>query len=280
MAYKTILIHIPEPEQVEPLLGTAVPLARDHGAHVIGLHVTPQPHVYVAAAAEMSAAVLNAQSDYYSQQAERIGQAFQDRTRNEDLVCEWRQVDSNGYPVADVINAHAASADLIVSSQTAPDGDWESRSDLPTRLITESGRPVLVVQREGAPGEIGRYVTVAWDGGRESARAAFDALPILERAEQVKVLSLDQEDLRGRTAFTPSDAITLNLVRHGIKAEAAHYPSGGAGVGEALLSYSAEAGCDLLVMGCYGHTRFREFVFGGATRHVLQHATIPVLMSH
>lgn len=280
MACKTILIHIPEPERVAPLLDTAIPLARDHGAHLIGLHVTPQPHVYVAAAAEMSAAVLAAQSDYYGEQAERIGRAFEDRTGNEDLVCEWRQVDSNGYPVADVINAHAASADLVISSQTAADGDWESRSDLPTRVITESGRPVLVVPRDGAPGKIGKFVTVAWDGGRESARATFDALPILEKAEQVMVLSLDQEDLRGRTAFTPSDAITLSLVRHGIKAEAAHYPSAGAGVGDALLSYAAEAGSDLLVMGCYGHARFREFVFGGATRHVLQHAAIPVLMAH
>lgn len=280
MTCKTMLIHIASPERVDTLLDTAIPLARMHGAHLIGLHVTPQPHVYVAAAAEMSAAVLNAQSEYYAEQAGLIGQAFENRTKNEDLICEWRQLDSSGYPVADVINAQAASADLVILGQTLLDGDWESRSDLPSRVVMESGRPVLVVPRDGASGDIGKFVTIAWNGSREAARATFDALPILLNATEVKVLSLDQEALMGRTNFTPSDAITVNLVRHGIKAEASHYPSDGAGAGEALLSYAAEFGSDLLVMGCYGHTRFREFIFGGATRHVLQHATIPVLMSH
>ncbi len=280
MACKTILIHIPTPERVGLLLDAAIPLARKHGAHLIGLHVTPQPHVYVAAAAEMSAAVLVAQSEYYAEQADLIARAFEDRTKNEDLVCEWRQIDSNGYPVADVINAQTASADLVILGQTLLDGDWESRSDLPSRVIMEGGRPVLIVPRDGVTADIGNYITIAWDGGREAARATFDALPLLQHASQVKVLSLDQEALQGRTAFTPSDAITLNLVRHGISAEAAHYPSGGGGIGETLLSYAAEFGSDLMVMGCYGHTRFREFIFGGATRHVLQHSTIPVLMSH
>ena len=132
----------------------------------------------------------------------------------------------------------------------------------------------------GGTAEIGKYVTIAWNGSREAARATFDALPLLADAEQVKVLALDQDGADGPEGFTPSDEITLSLVRHGISAEAASGSSVGRSTGEALLSHVAEQGGDLLVMGCYGHTRFREFIFGGATRHVLHNATVPVLMSH
>ncbi len=280
MVCKTLLTHMSRPEQVDRLLDVAIPLAREHGSHLIGLHVTPQTHIYVALAGEMSAAVYSAQSEYDREQADRIKRRFEKRTKNEDLVCEWRHVSANGYPVADAINANAAAADLVITSQSTEGGDWETRADLPIRIIMQSGRPVLIVPNEGTFERIGRYVTVAWDGGREAARAAFDALPILQRAETVKVLSLDQDSMRERTSFTPGDAITLSLARDGVAAEAVHASSGNASVGEVLLAHAAESGSDLLVMGCYGHARFKEFVFGGATKHVLDHTSIPVLMSH
>jgi nucleotide-binding universal stress UspA family protein len=280
MAYKTILAHISAVEQVEPLLNAAIPLARSNGAHLIGLNVVSAPHIYVGVAAEMSAMVLESQLEYSSQRAEQAKRAFENRTRYEDVACEWRQVESGGYSVADVINAQAASADLIIAGQSEPDGGWDSRSDDLTRVIMGCGRPVLIVPPELASESIGKNVCVAWNGAREVVRAVFDALPILQKATDVKVLTLDQTEPMGRAAFTPGDAITLSLVRHDSNAEAIHCPSSGSRVGEDLLSYAAEFGSDLLVMGCYGHARFREFVFGGVTRHVLQHSIMPVLMSH
>ena len=280
MAYKTIVTYLPAPGRVAPVLDVAVPLARKHEAHLIGLHVIPEPHIYAAVAAEMSAVVLDAQAKHYNDQAEQVQAAFTQRVQGEDLVTEWRSINCRGLPIAAAVNVHSAASDLVITSLANPDNDWETQADLPVRLIVESGRPVLLVPHEGGAGEIGTYVTVAWDGSREAARAAFDALPILAGAEQVKVLSLDQQGPDSEGAFTASDDMTLALARHGIDAEAASDTTAGRPVGEALLSYVTQQGGDLLVMGCSGHTRFREFIFGGATRHVLQNAKVPVLMAH
>jgi len=280
MAYKTIMTYLPAPDRVAPVLDIALPLACKHEAHLIGLHVIPEPHIYAAVAAEMSAAVLDAQSKYYQEQAEQVQAAFTQRVQGEDLVTEWRSVNCRGLPIAAAVNIHSAASDLMITSLPSPDNDWETQADLPVRLIVESGRPVLLVPPAGGISETGTYVTVAWDGSRESARAAFDALPILAGAEQIKVLSLDHQAPDEGTAFTASDDMTLALARHGIKAEAASDTSAGKPIGEALLSYVTQQGGDLLVMGCSGHTRFREFIFGGATRHVLQNTKVPVLMSH
>jgi nucleotide-binding universal stress UspA family protein len=140
------------------------------------------------------------------------------------------------------------------------------------------GRPVLVVPRYGTFERLGERVLIAWNGSREATRAVHDAIPILKRAITVTVLSIDPEvDSPPRT---PSADITLHLARHGIAAEAASTSSVDFGVGNALLSRAADLGADLIVMGAYGHSRMREMVLSGATRHLLQNMTVPVLMSH
>ncbi len=279
MTYKTILTYIPAPDRVEPILDVALPMARRHGAHLIGLHVMPQPHMYWAVAAEMSAVVLDAQKEFFDGLASRTARAFEQRTKNEDVVCEWRHANSAGRPVADAIAAHATATDLVIVGNVGPNDDWATQADLPARVIIQCGRPVLVLPHAGTKDDIGGFVTIAWDGHREAARAAFDALPVLREAEEVRLFCLEYDDTSPRYGFTPADEIAVTLSRHGVATTAQRQLSS-TPAGEALLSYAGEHGSDLLVMGCYGHARFREFVFGGATRHVLKHATIPLLMSH
>jgi nucleotide-binding universal stress UspA family protein len=123
-------------------------------------------------------------------------------------------------------------------------------------------------------------VLVAWNARREAARAVFDALPILQRAKAVRVVWVNPQSERERTQDVPAGDICATLARHGVKCEAVEQVRPGAGVGATLLACAKDWGADLLVMGCYGHTRLREFVLGGASRHVLSHMSIPVLMSH
>ena len=279
MTYKTLLTYLPSAECVGPVLDVALPMAERYQAHLVGLHVIPQPHVYWAAAAEMSAAVLDAQKEFFDDLARATEEAFAARTRNENTVCEWRHSNSAGRPVAERIAGHAAAADLVIMRNSGPDDEWATQADLPARVIMACGRPALVLPNGGTKGKIGNYITVAWDGGREAARAAFDALPLLKRAEEVRLFSIDYDDTSPRYAFTPADEIAMCLDRHGVRVTAQRQRSG-ASAGEALLSYAADHGSDLLVMGCYGHARLRELVFGGATRHILKHATLPLLMSH
>jgi nucleotide-binding universal stress UspA family protein len=125
-----------------------------------------------------------------------------------------------------------------------------------------------------------RRAIVAWDGSREAARAAHDALPLLRLAEEAIVLIVDARDLGARAGQQPGADVAAHLARHGVGARVKRVTSGGTGIGELILAQAGEEGADLLVMGGYGHSRLREMLVGGVTRHVLEHTTVPVLFAH
>lgn len=142
------------------------------------------------------------------------------------------------------------------------------------------GRPVLVVPYIGAGSTLGERVFIAWNGRREAVRAIHDALPLLERAKHVTVMAINPRAGAEEHGDVPCADICLHLARHGVEAEAAEVESGDVGVGDMLLSRAADASADLIVMGAYGHSRIRELMLGGVTKHLLEHMTVPVLMSH
>jgi nucleotide-binding universal stress UspA family protein len=143
-------------------------------------------------------------------------------------------------------------------------------------VVMQVGRPVLLMP----PGKKTELklddVVLAWDNGREAARAAFDALPFLRLAKKVWIFGVDE----AKRGFEPEAEIAATLSRHKVKAEITHVSSDGMNTGETLFRAAKDHGAGLLVMGAYGHSRLSEFVFGGATRHVLRNLTMPVLMSH
>jgi nucleotide-binding universal stress UspA family protein len=108
----------------------------------------------------------------------------------------------------------------------------------------------------------------------------FDALPILQRAKEVKVVWVNPQSEHDLAQDIPAADICTTLARHGVKCQATEQAKPRAGVGETLLACAKDMSADLLVMGCYGHTRLREFVFGGASRHVFEHMPLPLPMSH
>jgi nucleotide-binding universal stress UspA family protein len=137
----------------------------------------------------------------------------------------------------------------------------------------------LVVPYIGRYPDPGRNAVISWKAGRESARAVFDSLPLLRGAETVQILEIKE---RGdeRPALAPDTSIAAALARHGIKPSVRTSIAGELSVGDEILSRLADMGADLLVMGAYGHSRMREMVFGGVTRHISRHMTVPVLFSH
>ncbi len=143
-----------------------------------------------------------------------------------------------------------------------------------------SGRPVLVVPYIGPGKSVATHVLVGWNASREATRAVNDAIPLLQRAKKVTVLAVDPEGGTEGHGEVPSADISLHLARHGIKVEAAQTVTGDIDVGDALLSRASDLGADLIVVGAYGHSRMREFILGGVTRHLLQHMTVPILISH
>lgn len=168
--------------------------------------------------------------------------------------------------------------DLLVLGQ--PDAADPQTGPLPVDLlpsaITDSGRPTLVVPARGRFETTDGPVLVAWKPTREAARAVAAALPWLLRAPQVHVATRDEADAR------PTSAAPLEhwLRLQGVRGPVQRHALGDGDVGERLLHLAADLGAALLVMGCYGHARAREWVLGGATRTVLRTTTLPVLMVH
>jgi len=158
------------------------------------------------------------------------------------------------------------------ASQTAgPPGLAES-------LVLSSGRPIIVFPPRGTASKV-RRILVAWNAKRESIRAVADALPLLAKAEAVEVLVVDHQRHPTGHGQEPGADIARHLARHGAQVEVRRLSSGGKDVGSLLLSQAAGFGADLLVMGAYGHSHLREWMFGGVTRTVLYEAGLPVLMS-
>jgi nucleotide-binding universal stress UspA family protein len=141
--------------------------------------------------------------------------------------------------------------------------------------LFDSGRPALIVP-PSAPRSLGRNVLVAWNHSTEQARTNAFAIPLLRLAEQVTVLTVEG----GTTPGPSGEEAALHLRRNGVRATSLTVKPGTRSAGEAILDHAAKLGCDLLVKGAYTQSRLRQMMFGGATRHILANANLPVLMAH
>jgi len=278
MSYKTILTHLSDSRRAEALLEPAIALATQFSAHLIGLHVSPTvptPAIAMPYASKVLAQILaeeRANSD-------AIAETVAYMTAGRPIVADWQLPKVAATSIAPTVIERARAVDLVVASQTDPTWDLSGVFDFPERLALESGRPVLVVPYVGRYPTVGRSVVIAWKASRESARAVFDALPLLKAADDVHILEVRETSEPGQT-LTADTAIAAALARHGVKPIIHSTTASGLSAGDEILSRISDLGADLLVMGAYGHSRMRELVFGGVTRHIGQHMTVPTLLSH
>jgi nucleotide-binding universal stress UspA family protein len=283
MALKDILLHVDEAGGHEARIALAVELARANNAHLTGLFaIEPISFSALAAPAGPDFAAAEAFQELQRQHGavraglgERLGALFGDAARRAGIASEWRVVEEDA---ASAMALHARYADLAVVGQADPENP-PAGEGVAEAVLLGSGRPVLAVPFIGAAA-IGKRALIAWNGSREAARAVNDALPLLAGAEQVTVLSINPARGIGGEGNLPAADMALHLARHGVKAEASYTHSEDVSVGDIILSRAADLGADLIVMGGYGHSRAREFVLGGATRTLLHHMTVPVLLSH
>ena len=275
MALKDILVVVgPQPKAA--FLDTAAGFALRHDAHVTGLFVMAPPRPI---AGELSEHIIEAQIRSARKVANEAQQMFRDRM---DLAgvgphAQWRL--SENHPVLEACAA-ARCADVVVVAQTDETG-WEAPQTASVDgILFGGGRPVLVVPRAGQYPAIGDNVLIAWNASREATRAVHDALPLLDRAKTVTVLSINPSRSMDDPGDLPVADIANHLARHGLTVEGAKLTSKELNPGDLLLNEAADRSADLLVMGAYGHSRLRELVLGGMTRHVMSHMTLPVLFSH
>ncbi|WP_426338575.1 universal stress protein [Pseudoduganella sp. S-14] len=278
MSYRTIVVHADRAANAEARIALAAAIAAREEAHLVGAAMTGMPRSMLAGRSYEGSGVFLA--DYLRRAEERVQLALEQFKSQADRlgVQSFEARSSNGDEYAGLC-MQARYADLVVLGQAAAADDNQDSllPDLPDYVLLNCGRPVLLVPRAGRFPTIGMRVMVAWNGSVEAAKAVTAALPLLRGAEQVTLAVLgNSADTLGES---PGADIALYLARHGVNVEVLRRPEP-ADPGAAILSLAADFNVDLLVMGAYGHSRFREMMLGGATRTILATATLPVLMAH
>ncbi len=280
MAFKTILVSLNDVGRAPSILSAATVISRRHDAHVIGLYVAPAVRIHPAVQVNMTPDLLGLQQDHYKSESRKAKKIFEDALRAEGVAGEWRHVASLTPNIADAVIEHGREADLIIAGQVDHQGDNGLEPDFDERVTLGAGRPVLMIPLAGEFKTIGEQVVVGWNATREAARAVFDAIPLMARARQIHLVWVDPQRDADSAGDLPGSELAAALSRHGLKVTAEKTQAAGIGVGEVLLNRVSDHGADLLVMGAYGHSRVREFIFGGASRSVLHHMTVPVLLSN
>lgn len=177
--------------------------------------------------------------------------------------------------VEDEVAAASRLADLVVYARDPADAAFPDRS-LAEHTLLGARRPILIAP-PGPLSTIGDHVAILWDGGTPAASAFIAALPLIERAKAVEVITMTSDD---ETAPALLDDLNDALAIRGLTATMRAVDHASSRDGAHLLAAAMETGADLIVMGGYGHSRLRQLVFGGVTRHMLRHVTVPVLMAH
>lgn len=273
MTYRSILVQMFEDQGVERRLAAAVALAQRFQAHLVGLSVSPSPVMpfgYGEAAAYVGPEIFEAQREANHAIAERLHAAFNDAVAETGLSSIWR--DEEGDPPS--LYARAAhTVDLVVSGQQPGDALDAVAPNVTEYLVTEAGGPVLMLPPALAGEVAAKKVVVGWNGSKEAKRALVDALPFLKAAETVWLATVgDPETVR-------LDRAKRMLGRHDVQVQELVLEDSGQEPGALILERAQGLDADLIVMGAYGRSRLRELILGGATRHVLQNATMPVLFS-
>ena len=276
MSYKTILLHLDSSKRLGERVAIAKQLAEAFDAHLTALFALSAPRIPTYALAEAGPVVIEAEARYRAEAARQAESAFVAATAHQARSTEFR---ASRRDALGAVQLSARYADLVIAGQPEPEGGGVDAT-FAEDLVLGAGRPVLFVPYAGHFPEVGRRVLIAWNAGREAARAVTDALPLLMRASTVQVVAFDPLKGDADHGDVPGADIALVLARHNVKVSVAQQHSDEVDVGNQILSRAADMQSDLIVMGAYGHSRLREMVLGGVTRTLLDTMTVPVLMSH
>ncbi len=279
MELKNVLVHVDGGERAGERIRVAADLVRPGDGHLTGLFIVPDPPVPTWAAAGMPPRLLEAAYARAESEADTARQRFLELAEAVGVHAEWRKASG---PVGAVAARHARYADLaVVGKGSADEPERFPYADLAADLTMSCGRPVLVIPNAGRFEHVGRRILVCWNASREATRAVNDAMALLQAAETVSVLAVNPgRSSGGDHGQLPGAEIALHLARHGVNAEARTTAGDGISVADILLSHVADHGVDLIVAGAWGHSRMREWVFGGVTESLLRDTTAPALLSH
>jgi len=279
-AMKTILVPTEQNDVMNSALQTAVLLARKFDSYIEGfaLRFAITDAVAMDVASTMPLATFERESQESAKQAQRL---FEACMRDNNVPRASGNKGSLSYGWLDdalegdyFVGSYGRVFDVTVLGRPNSDPKGPHMSTLEASLF-ESGRPALIAP-PSPPKVIGDNILVAWNCSTEQARATAFAMPLLQQAKRVTLLTVEGATVPGPTG----DQIARYLQFNGIAANAVTQRIQGRSAGETILAFAASHGCDLVVKGAYTQSRLRQMIFGGTTRHILGNATLPVFTAH
>ena len=254
----------------------AISIASAMGAHLAGVAFAYEPVIPGSVFDGIAPSVIETCRAENQRAAQRAKQQFDEAARRAATSVESSILVAGVAGAAETFGRMARGYDLSVVAQPRT-GDELPEDEIIQAALFNSGRPVLIVPYIHKTGFALDRVMVCWDGSRNAARAIADAMPLLQKAGKVDVVTIDSRERQNELAGAE---IAQHLARHNLKVELKPIVAPDTGVASTILNYAADSSIDLIVMGGYGHSRLREFVLGGATRGILGAMTVPTLMAH
>jgi nucleotide-binding universal stress UspA family protein len=273
---KDIVVNLALGEH-DPAGDFAISVASAFEAHLLGVAFVYDPVIPGSVMGGIPPEFIESQRRESEQKAKAATDRFEQAAKRAGISYETLNVNASIAGAADRLGRLVRRFDIAIVGQPERK-NGTSAEVVDEGVLFDSGRPVIFVpyiQKEGL--KLDR-VLVCWDGSRAAARAVADAMPILHKAKQVEVVIVASK--AGKSDEVPGADLGQHLARHGLKVDVKRITSPDIDVTSTILSYSADASADMIVMGGYGHSRLREFILGGVTRGILETMTVPVLMSH
>ena len=279
MSYKSILTIVTDPAAAGSQLETAIAVARRQDAHLdvlcLGVDRTQTGYYYAGATAFVQQEVL----DRAQQDAREVEAAVKARLGVEDIRWGADTLVVQIGAIATVVGLRARFADLVVMGQPYGKGRGQELEAVVEAALFEGQVPVMIVPDGYTGAGAAARVVIAWNQSNEAMSAVRKALPALKAAKLVDITVIDPP-AHGPERSDPGGQLSQMLARHGVHAEVSVLAKTMPRVSDVLNRHVRDTNADMIVMGAYGHSRFREAILGGATRNMLELAEVPVLMAH
>jgi nucleotide-binding universal stress UspA family protein len=272
-AIRSMLVHFDAHPSSVGRLKLARDLAGQHGASVAAAYGVPMSLSDVAASTDGTPAGWIEYQAIHAERQRGAFELFEAAVKEPGPSVHW--IDLQRMPKGPLFSHHALFADLLVLGARTP-GSWFARAtpvDVAETVSIASGKPALIVPHGFST--CAHRIVVAWQAGREAMRALTASIPFLQKADEVHLAHWNEPE----SESPDFPALQHYLRLHDVESTCHEFGRADA-VGEAMLELARELHADLLVMGCYSHSRLREFVLGGVTRTVLASPTLPVLVAH
>lgn len=280
MRFKTILVHIAQDDAGKARIDAAARLAEASDGRLIGLATVAQPTPILVEGSAAAAGIWAEQMTQHESDAKEAAEAFMEDMRRRGVSAEARVASGFEEAAGGVLALNARYADLTVIGGRDAAVSRTLADTLVDGALFDSGRPALVVPASGAGETIGARPLLAWDGGPQAARAAADALPFLTAASHVRICVASTYFGMARHGDEPGADVARWLAGHGAKVAVEVIEPGERSIAATLADAASRDGCDMIVMGGFGHSRLRESLFGGVTSDLIDSPPLPLFVSH